>query len=184
MLLRGGLVGMRKAAKIVRNLSSFCEAVAKQVCAALMMVLVAVVSTGVVFRYCLLSPLPWVDQLSRFLLVWIVFIAAGVALRAGEHVGVEALVRLLPRKACLCVSFFNRVVIFLFLVRLGVDGASLARLSTNQIMPTLGISMFWTYLAVPVGSALMALYLAESVVSDLAGEYSVTSSTRLEKGSA
>ena len=172
---------MKKAAEIVRKLSLSCQIAAKQVSAILMVVLVTVVSVGVVFRYCLMSPLPWVDQFSRFLLVWITFIAGGVALQAGEHVGIEALVRLLPRKAYLFVSFFNRLVILLFLVRLGVNGASLALFSVNQIMPTLGISMFWTYLAVPVGTLLMILYLADSAISDLVCRRTVDSSVELKK---
>jgi TRAP-type C4-dicarboxylate transport system permease small subunit len=63
------------------------------VCLAAMVVLVF---TNVVLRYLFNSGIATSEELSRWLLVWLTFLGAIVALRQHAHLGVDTLVRALP----------------------------------------------------------------------------------------
>ena len=56
---------------------------------AMMTVMVALVFTNVVTRYVFGFSVTWAEEFSQYLLVWIAFVGAGLALREGRHVAVE-----------------------------------------------------------------------------------------------
>ncbi|MDE5452980.1 TRAP transporter small permease subunit [Bradyrhizobium sp. CSA112] len=100
------------------------------ICLAAMVVLVF---TNVVLRYLFNSGIATSEELSRWLLVWLTFLGAIVALRQHAHLGVDALVRALPPRgklACFVLSY---------LLMLYVD-ALLTLGSWKQAVLTLGDS--------------------------------------------
>ena len=58
---------------------------------AMMTVMVTLVFTNVVTRYVFGFSVTWAEEFSQYLMVWIAFIAGGLALREGRHVAVEML---------------------------------------------------------------------------------------------
>ena len=75
------------------------------VCLATMVVLVF---TNVVLRYLFNSGIATSEELSRWLLVWLTFLGAIVALRQHAHLGVDTLVRMLPARGklfCFVASY-------------------------------------------------------------------------------
>ncbi len=58
--------------------------------------MVVLVFGNVVLRYVFNSGIPISEELSRWLLVWLTFLGAIVALRQHAHLGVDTLVRALP----------------------------------------------------------------------------------------
>jgi TRAP-type C4-dicarboxylate transport system permease small subunit len=73
----------------------------------LLIAMVVMVFGNVVLRYVFNSGLSFYDELSRWSFVWLTFLGAIVAMRERRHLGVDILVRLLPRlgqKACFVVS--------------------------------------------------------------------------------
>ena len=75
--------------------------VAIALCLAVMVVLVF---GNVVLRYIFNSGIAMSEELSRWLLVWLTFLGAIVALRQHAHLGVDTLVRALPPHGGLSVS--------------------------------------------------------------------------------
>jgi TRAP-type C4-dicarboxylate transport system permease small subunit len=80
---------------IERLIDLYCRLlrVAIAICLAAMVVLVF---TNVVLRYLFNSGIATSEELSRWLLVWLTFLGAIVALRQHAHLGIDALVRALP----------------------------------------------------------------------------------------
>jgi TRAP-type C4-dicarboxylate transport system permease small subunit len=58
----------------------------------LMAVLVVVVVASVIFRYVFLAPLSWSEEVGRYLMIWVGFLAASIAIQQGMHVGIDFLV--------------------------------------------------------------------------------------------
>src|SRR5215216_6676208 len=92
---------------IARLLDLYCAAlkVAVALCLAVMVVLVF---GNVVLRYVFNSGIATSEELSRWLLVWLTFLGAIVALRQHAHLGVDTLVRMLPprgRLICFVLSY-------------------------------------------------------------------------------
>lgn len=92
---------------MAKILDTYCKVLkaAVAVCLAAMVVLVF---SNVVLRYIFNSGIAVSEELSRWLLVWLTFLGAIVALRQHAHLGVDTLVRALPprgRMLCFVVSY-------------------------------------------------------------------------------
>jgi TRAP-type C4-dicarboxylate transport system permease small subunit len=92
---------------VARVLDLYCQLlkVAVAICLAVMVVLVF---GNVFLRYSFNSGITVSEELSRWLLVWLTFLGAIVALRQHAHLGVDTLVRMLPHKgrlACFVLSY-------------------------------------------------------------------------------
>ena len=117
----------------------------------------------VIFRYLLTGSLLWVEELSRFLFLWSAFIGAAVAVGKGQHFSLRSLVDALPRAPRRAAGITALVAVFALALLLLVEGWRLARFAAPQMSTVLDISRFWFYLAIPVGGALMFLYLPEAL---------------------
>ena len=110
-------------------------------------------------RYLMKIPFPWVEELARYLMIWTGFLGSSLAIRRGSHLGFSMLVDRLPRAINLLVSCGVSVGIMIFLGFLIKYGWFITAFVRNQNSPTLPVTMFWVYLAIPVGSAVMLLQI-------------------------
>lgn len=118
--------------------------------------LATVVLVQVVARYLLNAPPFWTEELARFLLIWLTFVGALAAHRDGEHISVTWLPELLGARAGQVLILSCHALVLVVLVIITKAGADIT-LAGRQTAPALGISMAWFYVALPVGSGLMAL---------------------------
>ena len=80
----------------------------KFVIAGFLAVMVVLVFGNVVLRYAFNSGITVSEELSRWLMVWLTFLGAVVALRDHSHLGVDTLVRVLPpagKRICFVLSY-------------------------------------------------------------------------------
>jgi TRAP-type C4-dicarboxylate transport system permease small subunit len=119
-----------------------------------------------VFRF----PLTWSEELSRYLLIWITFIGASLAMRYQRLIRIEAAVNLLPeklRKAVLAVAGLAVVVFCAIVFRYSLD---LLQVVSRQSSPSLHLSMSIPYLAIPTGCVLIILNTIAGFFSPREGE--------------
>jgi TRAP-type C4-dicarboxylate transport system permease small subunit len=115
------------------------------------------VLTQVFWRYVLKSPLTWIEELSRILLIWTIFIGSIVAHNNLIHPRIEFLINLLPK------TLFNKLNIFIDLILLvfcGVMvfyGLQLTLFMKNMFTPTLRISSMYLYGVFPISAGAMAI---------------------------
>ena len=117
--------------------------------------LVVAVAGEVVFRYAIQQSLIFSDELARYLFIWATFLGASLALRRGQHIGLELGLHARSRLLRLAV----RIMVGAFLVVLLWTSTELVPTMWAQRSTTLGISMGWIFLALPVGALLMLLQL-------------------------
>jgi C4-dicarboxylate transporter, DctQ subunit len=118
---------------------------------------------NVVLRYVFLAPISWAEELSLYLIVWIVFIGSSVAVRTRGHIAIDLLpVVLSPaNRQRLALAIAALMLIFLA-VFFYYSGLHVLRVqSSGQVTPVMQGPMWLTYLAMPVGSALMFLRTAQ-----------------------
>jgi TRAP-type C4-dicarboxylate transport system permease small subunit len=128
-------------------------------------------------RYVLGASLIWAEELCRYLLVWMTFLFLGAAFQRGEMVGFEFLVRRLSPRAKAWLLTPAYLVCAAFLGAITYYGWIFAEQNSSQAIPAAdfiaqsllgrdsGISIFWIYVCVPLGCALLALHmLARSAV--------------------
>jgi C4-dicarboxylate transporter DctQ subunit len=126
----------------------------------LMAVLVVVVVASVIFRYVLLAPLEWSEEVGRYLMIWVGFLAASIAVQQGMHVGIDFLVNAARPGVAAWLRRLARALTAVFLLIVTAYGFFLVVNLWDQWSPVLQFRMTWPYLAIPVGSLLMLLELA------------------------
>lgn len=141
------------------KISDACDAVSRLLAITLVSVFTVTVLVQVFFRYVLNNSLSWPEELARFMLVWMTFVAAAPALRRGFHVGVDFFLEQFVqiRWLKILVLVFNQLVILGFLVVVFYYGLQQFLNSGDMISPALQISYRWVYLSLPVGTFLMAV---------------------------
>ena len=125
----------------------------------LMAAMTVLVFANVVSRYLLNYSLIWVEELTRYMMVWVGFVGSGLVLRYGAHIAVDVFQDLLP--APLARVLRAAIVILLAVTFLGMAwlGARYALFAWDQETPVLNWRTGAIYLAVPLGGVLMFAHL-------------------------
>jgi len=106
----------------------------------------------IITRFIIERPAEWTEVLIRFSLIWMVFMGIPMAFRQGAMVSVDVLYRWSPPKV---KRLLDVVVSVAALTLIGViiwwgwDYANRGRVQT--VIGLEDVSMFWAYLAMPVG---------------------------------
>ena len=126
----------------------------------------ALLFANVALRYLFNAPLNWAEELTLYLMVWIVFVGGSVAVRTRGHIAIDLLPLLLApqhrRRLAIGVAL---VALVFFAVFFWYSLQHVLRVrSIDQRTPVMQAPMWLTYLAMPVGSALMALRTLQGMV--------------------
>jgi len=109
----------------------------------------------VLARFVLEQPAEWTEVMIRFSLIWMVFLGIPAAFRMGSMVSVDLMHRLAPPAFRRVLEVFISVVTIALLVIIAWYGWDYAQ--RGKVQTIIGLesySMFWAYLALPVGSIL------------------------------
>lgn len=128
-----------------------------------MVIMVVLVFTQVVTRYFVGNTPFFIEETSRGMLIWVSLLGASLALRRGQHIGVEFFVKKLPEKIQPFINALAIMFVFGFLLFFLYASFKYSIKQTGLSSATLPISMFWFYLALPVGGFLMILQLIFSL---------------------
>jgi TRAP-type C4-dicarboxylate transport system permease small subunit len=121
----------------------------------------------VVLRYVGRGGFDGLDEVPRYLFVWLVMLGAAAAMHRGEHTALDYFRdRLSPRGRALTLALTNLVGITLFLSLIKTS-LVLVPNSNLQSSAGLGLPLGWVYAAVPVGAALIILPMAWRLVAAL-----------------
>lgn len=138
--------------------------------------IVVITAAQVFSRYFLNDSIYWAEEASRGLLVWACFLFAGVAFKRGEMAAVEFVTASLPLLARDLVLGGGRLVTAIFLFVLAYYGWLYA--AQNWVQPVPGLQMlaqsllgdeasfsiFWVYVALPIGCVILAITMLWSAV--------------------
>ena len=112
----------------------------------------------IVTRFVIERPAEWTEVLIRFTLIWMVFLGIPAAFRAGAMVSVDVLYRWSGRRMKRVLDALVAVaalVLVAVIVWVGWDYAQRGKVQTVTGLED--ASMFWAYLALPVGGVFAAL---------------------------
>lgn len=114
----------------------------------------------IVTRFVLERPAEWTEVLIRFSLIWMVFLGIPTAFRIGAMVSVDALYRVsgpAVRRLLDAVVFLAAVTLMGVILWWGWDYSQRGRVQT--VIGLESFSMFWAYLALPVGAVFSLIAL-------------------------
>jgi TRAP-type C4-dicarboxylate transport system permease small subunit len=125
---------------------------------AILAAMAIMVFANVTLRFTTDRSILWVEEASRYLMIWLTFLGMGPVLRYGGHLGIDTLQEVLPRHAAVIRGsiFALLLAFFAFMAWVGLRYAVLA---WSQTTPVLRMPIGAVYLAMPIGFALAMLHL-------------------------
>jgi TRAP-type transport system small permease protein len=125
------------------------------------------VNVQIVCRFVLSVSVPWTEEVSRLLFIWLAYLGAAIGLREGTMIVIDTLPLMLGPAAKAVLDPFVRIVSIAVIAFLFAASIPLVRTVWSTTLPTVDwISNGWAYLAFTVSFALMLLH---SVVPLLRG---------------
>lgn len=140
-------------------------------------VIVGVVTTNVVLRYLFGRSLVFNQELSRYFMVWIVFLASALAIRENSHIRISVLVNRMPATLRFFVELISDISVLFFCVVLIFEGIRILPAQFQENTTTLHVTMFWFYLPIPLGSFLMVIFL----IFKIRGAFGERSKRKIDK---
>lgn len=120
----------------------------------------------VVARYVFGVGVTWAEELSRFGLVWCIFLGASYGIKQGAHIRITAGLLLFPPGVRKWILFTADVVWLLFSIFVSYHAAVLVYEMTQHVTssPALGWNLAYVYAILPVSFLLMCLRLLQMQV--------------------
>jgi TRAP-type C4-dicarboxylate transport system permease small subunit len=140
---------------LIRRLTQFVE----WTLVALSILIFVVVFLQVLFRYLLRQPLFWSEELPRYLLIWMTFLAAALAQKHDAHINITLCLAPLSTRARQALKILTDAVILAFFWILIYSGSLVTNITAHHRSTALQLPMGLVYAALPVGAILMSLYL-------------------------
>lgn len=108
---------------------------------------------------------PWTDELSRYLVVYIVYLAAGLAARSGRLIRMEVVPMLLKLSdKQIQVFYWIASILTIGFAVVAVYSSFMAiETNWNKTSASLGFSMAIPYLAIPIGSIWLVINMFANV---------------------
>ena len=126
---------------------------------AMMLVMFVLVFLNVLGRYGIGKSWAAAEEISTFLMIWVAYLGAGLALREGRHAAIDMLQDRLPPKLRRGVRALLGVVVLAFFGVLAWLGAQMSAFGWSQETIATQMPTGIPYLAIPLGSAVMCMHL-------------------------
>ena len=126
------------------------------------------VNVQIVCRFVLSISVPWTEEVSRLLFIWLAYLGAAVGFREGTLIVIDTVPELLGPRAGRVLDPFVRIVSSAVVIFLFAGSIPLVRSVWPTTLATVDwISNGWTYLAFTASFGLMILYSVAPLVPGL-----------------
>ncbi len=128
--------------------------------------LVFIVLAQVLFRYALRIPVPWTEELARFLLVWITFIGAAAVQADDSHLRIDWVMAKMGPRSNLILALVRAILYLLFAICVFLGTVASMKVAwpySAASMPKLSMAVFYVPLA------FCSLFIAIKALVDVKG---------------
>lgn len=125
----------------------------------MMAVMFILVFSNVVTRYCFGFSLATAEEIATFLMIWVTYTGAGLALREGRHAAIDIFQDMLSPRFQTLLRVLIAAILFAFFGVLLWTGMRFARFGWGLETIATQIPRGIPYLGIPIGAALFILHL-------------------------
>jgi len=143
----------------------FISAVTKYVMLVMTGCIFIIVLFTVFSRYLFNFVASWSEEVPRYLLVWIGFLGAALAVRQKEHIGFDYIFNMLPdlpRRILGLLLNLGILIIGLIMLIYGID---FVRQFGSDWMESIPFKNHWFYVSLPISGTLIILYVIRDEVN-------------------
>ena len=125
----------------------------------MMIIMFFLVFTNVVTRYCFGFSIATAEEVSTFLMIWVTYFGAGLALREGRHASIDIFQDLFSPRVRTIIRILLGVMLIVFFALLCWYGARFAHFGWGVETIATQIPKGIPYLCIPIGAALFIVHL-------------------------
>jgi len=131
-------------------------------CGIAMFIMVFCIGLGILNRFLfshssLSFSMPWTEEVTRYLMTWVVFLGAAVATREDKLIGLQFIIYAVPRTLGSGIKHLSILMSMAFYLTLVWVGLEWAELGQSQGSPVLKLPMVTVYSSMSLGFALCIL---------------------------
>lgn len=132
-------------------------------CVAALLAATVLLFVNVILRYVFSASTSWAEELIRYLMIWITFIGGSICVRRGAHIRMDFLLTFIPKGSLVWVNRAVFLAAAAFCAALFWYSAQLVQftIELEQTSPAMKLPMWIPYMAMPLGSGLMAVRFAQ-----------------------
>lgn len=156
---------MRKFLRIIDKFEEYVVVV-------LFVILILLCFLQVLFRFAFNFSLSWTEELSRFVFIFLVWIAAALAVKRDRHVRVEIIDLFVSKRVLGYIMTGVDIVWFSFIALVGVNAIDVAKeaMEIGQTSPALQAPMGLVYMMIPFSLFLMCIRIVERIYRRFVGK--------------
>ena len=141
---------------VLNKLSDIVNTLVEYVVAILMGLMTIVVFVQVIFRLAAGS-LPWSEELARYMMIYLVYLGASVGVKYGNHIAVEFLSTMLPKKGQDILEVLVDLLMLLCFAVIIYYGFKVVNVTMMHESPAMQLKMGYIYFSLVLGGGLMFL---------------------------
>ena len=149
----------------MRRLLGWADTLFTEVAALFSFGFLVCVSLQVLFRYVLEEPLPWSEELARYLFVWAALLAAAVMVGRNDNFSISILVERLPVRGRWALDVVGAALGVLFVLIVLWKGVAMSWRMGGALSPVLQISQGLVYAVIPLSALYMLVHLLVRLVT-------------------
>jgi TRAP-type C4-dicarboxylate transport system permease small subunit len=153
--------------ELLDRFADLLVAIVRWFCIVVASALFIIVVVAVVARYGFGQAVSWTEEVPRYLLIWISFLAAAVGVLKRDHVGFDVLFNALPKplRRALGVALSALILLFGWIVfRYGI---TFVEDFGADLMETIPYTNYWYYPAMPISGFLIMVFAVKLIIDEI-----------------
>jgi len=153
--------------ELLDRFADLLVAIVRWFCIVVASALFIIVVVAVVARYGFGQAVSWTEEVPRYLLIWISFLAAAVGVLKRDHVGFDVLFNALPKplRRALGVALSALILLFGWIVfRYGI---TFVQDFGDDLMETIPYTNYWYYPAMPISGFLIMVFAVKLIIDEI-----------------
>jgi len=146
---------MESAIGFLNKIGEYISKIVEVICVILTVIMTTIILVNVFYRYVLRMGLPWAEETVRYMLVWMVMLGNSIVFFEEEHITVDFFLDKFEKRNL--IRIIHIVITIIFLIIFVISGLENAEFGRRLTSPTLGISRFIPFVALPIGGILMII---------------------------
>lgn len=158
---------MKEVIKVLDRLSSICGKIGEIAIGICGLGILISMVFAIVPRMFFGFSFAWPEEVARYLMIWVAFVGASVALKRSELVSFEFFVSLFHGKRKHVANLISRVITLYFLVVFVIVGTQMLPSYMKSRATAVPITLFWPALGLFVGGVFMLIHTIDAGLHDI-----------------
>lgn len=133
-------------------------------------VLLILLLVNVFSRNLLDGSIAWIEEGSRFIFTWMMFLGIAIGVYRKKHLGVEFLVEKYPPKLKRAFALASDILTILLFLVLTIYGFKYSASTMKMYSPIMSIPYGMVYLCIPLCGAFSLFYCIARIINDIYGD--------------